>query len=289
MLPDEITNAGEKNFRSKRKISLIKYNELGGKPKNKFWREIMNDGTEYAEMLKTMVSSCDVVVKPAKRRKKKDVKQDVITKVNEVEKPLEEVPAADEFTEVKSKRKWFKFRDRAVKDSSVKTEKRKFDIVYAEGIAVFVLIVAILLTNIFWENSGINVAFRRAFSSVQTTTDTRSYSSFNAQSPSDSLDSKVESGVMTFSGKGALYPVCDGTVSSIVEEDGKFTLTISHSGVFKTVISGVDFVYCNKGEEVFRYIPVCYLNGGEAKVSMYNEDVLLTNYVLENGSIVWSV
>ena len=36
----------------------------------------MNDGREYSEMLKTMASSCDVVVKPAGRaRKKKDVKE----------------------------------------------------------------------------------------------------------------------------------------------------------------------------------------------------------------------
>ena len=94
---------------------------------------------------------------------------------------------------------------------------------------------------------------------------------------------------MTFSGKGALYPVCDGTVSSVTEENGKYTITISHSGVFKTVISGVDFVYTDKGEEVYRYVPVCYLNDGEANVYMYDDDVLLTNYVLEGNSIVWSV
>ena len=45
----------------------------------------MKDGMEYAEMLGMNVSSCDVVVKPAKRKKRRDVKEDVIAKVNERE------------------------------------------------------------------------------------------------------------------------------------------------------------------------------------------------------------
>ena len=135
-----------------------------------------------------------------------------------------------------------------------------------------------------------NTFFKKAFSPAQVTTDARSYNSFNAQSPSSSLDGKVEDGVMTFSGKGALYPVCDGKVSSVKQsDDGKYEITIAHSGSFKTVISGVDYSYCDENEEVFKYIPVCYLNGGEAKVYMYNDDALVTNYVLENGSIIWSV
>ena len=59
----------------------------------------MNDGREYSEMLKTMASSCDVVVKPAGRaRKKKDVKEvkeEIVTKVND-EIAAGEVKAADE-------------------------------------------------------------------------------------------------------------------------------------------------------------------------------------------------
>ena len=263
----------------------------------------MNDGREYAEMLRTMASSCDVVVKPAKRaRKKKDVKEEIVTKVND-EVAASEVKAADElpFKEeafgeeeiIERPKKRFSFFGKKKTETTEKPAEKKgrfkFDIVYAEGIAAFALVVAILLTNIFWENSGMNTFFKKAFSPAQVTTDARSYNSFNAQSPSSSLDGKVEDGVMTFSGKGALYPVCDGTVSSVTEENGKYTITISHSGVFKTVISGVDFVYTDKGEEVYRYVPVCYLNDGEANVYMYDDDVLLTNYVLEGNSIVWSV
>lgn len=264
----------------------------------------MNDGREYAEMLRTMASSCDVVVKPAKRaRKKKDVKEEIVTKVND-EVAASEVKAADElpFKEeafgeeeiIERPKKRFSFFGKKKTETTEKPAEKKgrfkFDIVYAEGIAAFALVVAILLTNIFWENSGMNTFFKKAFSPAQVTTDARSYNSFNAQSPSSSLDGKVEDGVMTFSGKGALYPVCDGKVSSVKQsDDGKYKITIAHSGSFKTVISGVDYSYCDENEEVFKYIPVCYLNGGEAKVYMYNDDALVTNYVLENGSIIWSV
>lgn len=264
----------------------------------------MNDGREYAEMLRTLASSCDVVVKPAKRaRKKKDVKEEIVTKVND-EVAASEVKAADElpFKEeafgeeeiIERPKKRFSFFGKKKTETTEKPAEKKgrfkFDIVYAEGIAAFALVVAILLTNIFWENSGMNTFFKKAFSPAQVTTDARSYNSFNAQSPSSSLDGKVEDGVMTFSGKGALYPVCDGKVSSVKQsDDGKYEITIAHSGSFKTVISGVDYSYCDENEEVFKYIPVCYLNGGEAKVYMYNDDALVTNYVLENGSIIWSV
>lgn len=265
----------------------------------------MNDGTEYAEMLKTMASSCDLVVRPAKRtRKKKDVKEDLVAKINARDDSAEVSSAetafdaagnatADAETIVERPgRRLFarKKRDYAAEETGGDKKKSKFDIVYAEGIAAFVLVVAILLTNIFWENSGINTLFKKAFTPAQTVTDARSYSSFNAQSPSSSLASSVTDGVMTFSGKGALYPVCDGKVTSVEQsDDGKYTITVSHSGIFKTIIRGADFAYCDTGEDVFRYIPVCYVNGGEATVTMYDEDVVVTNFVLENGSIIWSV
>lgn len=234
----------------------------------------MKDGMEYAEMLGMEVSSCDVYVKPKKTRKKKELKDDVIKKVNEPE------VANAEFNEFGT--------DIPVRSNGEKKKKFRFDVVYAEGVAVFLLAVTILLTNIFWENSGMNRLFKSAFGDGQTVqTDTRTNVNFNAQSPSGEMEVTLDKGVMVFSGKGSLYPVCDGKVASVVEEDGKYTITLKHSDVFKTVISGVDFVYADQGDDVFKYVPVCYVNGGDAKVSMYNEDVLVTNYAVEGGSIVW--
>lgn len=234
----------------------------------------MKDGMEYAEMLGMEVSSCDVYVKPKKTRKKKELKDDVIKKVNEPE-----VTNA-EFGEFGT--------DIPVRSNGEKKKKFRFDVVYAEGVAVFLLAVTILLTNIFWENSGMNRLFKSAFGDGQTVqADTRTNVNFNAQSPSGEMEVTLDKGVMVFSGKGSLYPVCDGKVASVVEEDGKYTITLKHSDVFKTVISGVDFVYADQGDDVFKYVPVCYVNGGDAKVSMYNKDVLVTNYAVEGGSIVW--
>lgn len=234
----------------------------------------MKDGMEYAEMLGMEVSSCDVYVKPKKTRKKKELKDDVIKKVNEPE------VANAEFGEFGT--------DIPVRSNGEKKKKFRFDVAYAEGVAVFLLAVTILLTNIFWENSGMNRLFKSAFGDGQTVqADTRTNVNFNAQSPSGEMEVTLDKGVMVFSGKGSLYPVCDGKVASVVEEDGKYTITLKHSDVFKTVISGVDFVYADQGDDVFKYVPVCYVNGGDAKVSMYNKDVLVTNYAVEGGSIVW--
>lgn len=233
----------------------------------------MKDGMDYAEMLGLEVSSCDVTIKPKKSRRKKDVINDVIKKVNAPEREDK-----DEFETIEIPEKTNKKRE---------GKKFGFDIVYAEGVAVFLLIVTILLTNIFWENSGINRIFKNAFGTAATVTDTRVNTSFNAQAPSGELEVKVEEGVMEYSGKGSLYPVCDGKVVSVVEEDGKYTVTLKHSDVFKSVISGVDFVYADKGDDVFKYVPVCFVNGGTAKVYMYNSDVLVTNYIVEGGSIIW--
>ncbi len=234
----------------------------------------MKDGMEYAEMLGMEVSSCDVYVKPKKTRKKKELKDDVIKKVNEPE------VANAEFGEFGT--------DIPVRSNGEKKKKFRFDVVYAEGVAVFLLAVTILLTNIFWENSGMNRLFKSAFGDGQTVqADTRTNVNFNAQAPSGEMEVTLDKGVMVFSGKGSLYPVCDGKVASVVEEDGKYTITLKHSDVFKTVISGVDFVYADQGDDVFKYVPVCYVNGGDAKVSMYNKDVLVTNYAVEGSSIVW--
>lgn len=236
----------------------------------------MKDGMDYAEMLGLDVASCDVTIKPRKSKKKKDVVGDVIKKVNEAEKDDEKVFFCEEFDVVNEQ----------PKSNKKKIKDFKFDLVYVEGVVVFVLVVGILLTNIFWENSGINSLFKKAFG-TEIATDLRANTGFNAKAPSGEMEVNLADGVMEYSGKGSLYPVCDGEVLSVVEEDGKYTVTLKHSDVFKSVITGVDFVYADKGDDVFKYIPVCFVNGGTAKVYMYNSDVLVTNYTVEGDSIVW--
>lgn len=267
----------------------------------------MKDGMDYAEMLGMPVSSCDVVIRSASKKRRRDAKEDVIAKVNDEsvgekisscaeaagESAESEIPQSAEkngetiapngFKEISPRRA----KSRREKTGAGREGKAfRFDAVYAEGIAVFALVVAILLTNIFWENSGINVFFRKAFGTEIAATDTRAYTSFSPRSPSSELSVSLDGGVMTFSGKGALYPVCDGEISSVTEENGKYTVTVKHSDVFKTVISGVDYVYAEKGDEVFKYIPVCYVDG-DAKVSLYDSGLPVTDYAIENGTILW--
>ena len=237
----------------------------------------MKDGMEYAEMLGINVSSCDVVVKPARKKNRKDAKEDLIAKVNERDYAENVVKNSEDLQE---------YEDLTPK-TTVESKKHRFDVLHFQGLAIFALIVTILLTNIFWENSGINMLMKKVFNSEVEAVDARTYLSFSAKAPSEELSVEVENGVMTFSGKGALYPVCDGTVSSIVEEEGKYTITINHSDSFKTVISDADFIYTQNGEQVFAYIPVCYVSGGAAKVYMYDGENLLTNYIVEDGVIIW--
>ena len=255
----------------------------------------MKDGNEiYAEMLEMPVSSCDVIFKPAKKKKRNALKEKVIEKVNFETEPKEEENGVKETSLTKNGNrafKLFKKKERAeIKDeTAVETKKKKFsfDIVYAEGVAVFLLVATILLTNIFWEGSGINAIMKKAFQKETVVTDARPYGSFSLKSPSDDLAVSLENGVITLSGEGAIYPVCDGTLTSVKASDGTYTLTVSHSDIFKTEISGLDYVYAEEGNEVYKYIPIGYVSGGNVTVSMFNDGVLLTGYILEGGNIVW--
>ena len=249
----------------------------------------MKDGNGiYAEMLEMPVSSCDVIIKPARKRKRNNLKQQVIEKVNYEETPVTEEAQPEVKEEITSKKR---LKRRRIKESKISEPKAKkkftFDIVYAEGVAVFLLVATILLTNIFWEGSGINTVMKNVFGSEATVTDARTYKSFSAQNPSENLTASLENGVMTFSGSGAVYPICDGTLTSVFSDGETYTLTVSHSDVFKTVISGLNYVYAEEGNEVYKYIPIGYVGDGNVTVSMYNDGVLLTGYILEGGNIVW--
>ena len=245
----------------------------------------MKDGNGiYAEMLEMPVSSCDVIIKSSRKKRRNSLKQQVIEKVNyDEETPILNAETGEEPIKKQKKRGWFK----RAKEQKAKREKKPFDIVYFEGVAVFLLVATILLTNIFFEGSGINRILKSVFGPAATVTDARPYKSFSAKAPSENLSASLENGVMTFSGSGAVYPVCDGTLTSVSSVDGVYTLTVSHSDVFKTVISGLNYVYAEEGNEVYKYIPIGYVGDGSVTVSMYNDGVLLTGYILEGGNIVW--
>lgn len=236
---------------------------------------------EYVKMLEMPVQSSDVVFKPVKKGKK-DVKKRVIDKVNlQTEKP--------EKTEknglLKRLQKAFPKKQKPEKtESSVEIKNGGFDIVSMQVVTIFVLIVGIILTNIFIENSGLNRLMRSVFGSEDVSVQ-RSYTEFSALSPSKSSTVSLDGGVMTVL-NGSVYSPCDGVVESVTEQDGKFVLTVSHSDSFTSVISGLETVYLSANDKVYSSIPVGYSNG-EAFVSMFDGDAILTSYVLDDDKIVW--
>lgn len=232
----------------------------------------MSDG-EYAEMIEIPVSTCEMVITP-KKRKKRIVKQRVIESVNR---------------KLESERKT-NFQDETKTLEALAPQKKKmtFNVVTVQVVAIFLLVLAILLTNIFWADSGINNLLRTVFKiESKSEIDTRTYKGFDVSLPTKSDEVQLEAGVMTVKNEGSVYSPCAGVVGNIESDNGKYTITIEHSDLFKTVIKNVDYAYFDVGETVFQAVPVCYSCDGGVEVLMYNDNALLTNYIIKDGNIVW--
>lgn len=189
----------------------------------------------------------------------------------------------------KGKRRAERRAERAANASSQGERKREFSGVIMAQIAVIcILVVTIFLTNIFWEESGINTLVKSVFATDKQTeipADTRVYSAFSPNSPVKSGSVEIVESVMSYSG-GAVYPIADGKITDIVETDGKYNIIIEHSSAFKSVVSGADYAYFNKGDAVFGTVPVAF-GKSEIKIYLYDNNVILTNYAVDNGKIVW--
>lgn len=272
---------------------------------------------DYAEMIEIPVSSCEIFVTPktsdkrAKKRLLKRFKKNPFlfsqNKRNANEKSFSEstnvnaaaeteiekekfTPVFDEdgYEEKSQKDVYFNTDDDYSEKAENKNKKRhfKWDLVTAQVVTVFVLAVGILLTNIFWKDSGINNLLKSVFASDAATADERSYDVFDAFAPSKN-EVELSEGVMTLTKSGAIYSPADGEVSSVELVNGKYTVTILHSDSFQTVITGADYAYFKKGNKVFVSTPVCYSIEGGAQVKMYDSNVILTNYSIKDDKIVW--
>ncbi len=235
---------------------------------------------EYLKMLEVPVNSCDVVIKPSKR-KRKNVVDEVIDKVNNTNetKPKRRAP------KLKNYNKQVKEVTATNKESeTVSVKSSKFDIISVQVVAIFTLIVGIILTNIFWEDSGMNNLMRQVFGNT-TVKNTATYSSFSPLSPSKTEDVVLQDGVMIIP-SGSVYSPCDGVVENISENDGVYTVTIKHSDSFSTVISGIELCYLSKNENVFSNVPVGY-SSKEINVSMFDNNVTITSYIISENEILW--
>ena len=153
---------------------------------------------------------------------------------------------------------------------------------------------AIFLTNVFMPNSAINTFFRSLDKSNVATIDSRSYSDFKLSGVVSDFSnvqlSLSPEGVLTVQDECHIYPVADGTVSSVTKDaDGFYTLKISHSDTFTGVIGGLEQVYYAEGEEIKANVPVGY-SGGETQVqvTMYSSGQLLNCFELtEENCLAW--
>lgn len=260
---------------------------------------------DYMQMLEVPISSCDVVIKPKKRRKK-DVKEAVIDKVNNLPTPLDVIEDKEEISPYSSttitkvqKRQTPKLtfkkptkqnkvkKVEPINTRNVKVKSSHFDIISVQVVAIFVLIVGIILTNIFWEDSGMNTLLKSVFGSQESAISSATYSSFSAYAPTKNEEIFLEDGVMTIE-KGSVYPPCDGQVEDIKKDDetGLYTVTIRHSNSFTSVFSGLMYNYLQVGDSVYTNIPLGYSDNATS-VSLFDSGNLLTKYSILDDMIVW--
>ncbi|MBO4573636.1 MAG: hypothetical protein J5762_07750 [Clostridia bacterium] len=281
---------------------------------------------EYAEMIEMPVSTCEMVAVPEKKRSalkdkllirrvnknaEKELKQKSPQKADE-NVPKNTLTSETEIVEIAPSEKKEKAKKQTSKPAKTavsnavdddakaisiaaakektdeKARKFRFNVVGAEVAAIFVLAVAIILTNVFWEDSGINTMIKSVFGTGEAAAvlDTRKAEEFTVFAPASGEILTLDNGVMTFSEKAAVYPPENGKVASVEIKDGKYTLTIAHTDVFKTVISGADAAYVSVGDSVYKNVPAAYAKAGTT-VAMYNGGDIVTDYILDNDNVIW--
>ena len=170
---------------------------------------------EYCKMLEMPVGTCDVVIKPV-RRKRKNVVDEVIQKVNndaqeeKVEKPKKRTANAIKRHAPKKKKDVVQIVP-VDEEQSVTVKKSGFDIISVQVVAIFALIVGIILTNIFWEDSGMNNLLRGVFGTSSSLGDA-SYTTFTATSPSKVDEVVLENGVI----------IERGSHQELIDKKGKY-------------------------------------------------------------------
>lgn len=252
----------------------------------------MEQGLEYAQMLEIPVSTVSVVKKKSlfSRRAKPadDLKDRVVETVNErldgqpdqLDRPFEENNGYVETEDLTA-------------PAPVKTKKKlgvAGKILIAETAAACLLAAGIFLTNVFVPNTAINT-FMGGLTAVKEKE--ASYNQFKLTSVvselSDADVAVTDDGVIHFTQKAAVYPVCDGEVASVTQTDSLYTVKIAHTSKFVSVITGLDTVYAAQGDEVKSNLPFAYSNGeNEVRVSMYDGDTLLNCYTLSGAVPVWN-
>jgi hypothetical protein len=118
------------------------------------------------------------------------------------------------------------------------------------------------------------------------------YTDFTLTSPVSELsDAEVTTynGVICFTAKTLVYPVCGGEVESVNYDNGLYSVKIAHTSTFSSVVTGLTTVYSAVGDSVNANIPFAYSGGeNEVRVSMYDGETLLNCYTLAGVVPVWN-
>ena len=156
-----------------------------------------------------------------------------------------------------------------------------------------VLIAGIFLTNALYTDSGLNVFMRSIFSTntASTIEDERSYGEFTpVLSTDEGVNVAVSDGVMTFSGQGSVYVPCDGKITSLIQdENGKYTVEITHSKNFKSILSGLDYAYADVLDDVYYNVPVGFIKNNVTMCFYGGNNQMIYDYQIVDNAIVWAV
>lgn len=254
----------------------------------------MSETIDYAEMLEIPVSTLNVTKKRSKKKKEgeTELKDRVVESVNERvgAEPESPVASGENVTDY-GEQPYAYAEEKPARAHKKFLENR---LLMAEFVAAIALCAAILLTNIFWPASAINTFFRGLIEGepAAAAPDDRSYSELTLGSvvSDDGIVCSVsETGVLTFTGECSVYAPYGGTVQSVLENEGTYTMEIEHTTSFSTVIAGLTSAYLVAGDAVYATIPVGYCAGGNISVSMYDGGTLISAYTVnENNDIVWN-
>ncbi len=278
----------------------------------------MNEEIEYAEMLEIPVSTVNLVKKRRRKKKEEPLSDSVVQTVNDrleeetlppVEPTIEEGGAlrmdAAEEEKIDTVRLYstndtpdpypydFNLNEGGTYATKpLPSKKVRLALGIEFGVAC-ALCGAIFLTNVFMQGSAINTFFRAMNTPTEVAT-VKPYTEF-VLSPvvSELSDAKLtlsEHGVLTFQDECCVYPSANGRVSEVIRQDnGLYTLKISHTDAFTGVIEGLDVVYYSVGEEVKANVPVGFSKGEEVvQVTMYNDGELLNCFELtEENCLAW--
>lgn len=276
----------------------------------------INEGLEYAQMLEIPVSTVNVVKKRSwfsrKAKPQEDLKAQVVESVNgrtgafnadstytrtytgndayNTSPGYAADVAAGEYRGESYTNNFVRAEDYSTPLKAAGKRDRARTVIICEAAAACLLAAGIFVCNFLLPDTAINTFVGNLTAVRQKEA---SYTDFTLTSPvSDASDAAVSvtaEGVIYFTEKTSVYPLCDGEIASVTESDGTYTVKIEHTSSFCSVVTGLNTVYAEAGESVKGNLPFAYSDGSaEVRISMYDGETLLNCYTLSGAVPVWN-